>query len=116
MAAPVHQIMLKGAEKVLRCRDGAEKMLRCRDGAEKVLRWCRGAELVVRFLLYPDSIFFPSWGTPQVLEKYFCRRSIKSLYSSIGLSVLIKNITLFLISLYNNKDLKHFLEALKISC
>ena len=73
MAAPVHQIMLKGAEKVLRCRDGAEKILRCRDGAEKVLRWCRGAELVVRFLLYPDSIFFPSWGTPQVLKIFFSR-------------------------------------------
>ena len=82
MAAPVHQIMLKGAEIVLK-------------SAGMVPRCCAGAVLVLWFLLYPNSIFVPPWGTPQVLKKTFCRRSIKNLYSSIGLSVLIKNITLF---------------------
>ena len=92
-----------GAEKVPRCREGAEKVLRCRDGAEmvpkkcrgaeRVPKRCRGAELVLRFLPYANSIFLTWCGTPQVLKNVFCRRSIKSLYRSIGLSVLIANFT-----------------------
>jgi len=63
MAAPVHQIMLKGAEKVLRCWDGAEKVLRCRDGAGMVPR-CWG------FYFIPTQ-FSPLMGYPSGIEKKF---------------------------------------------
>ena len=50
---------------------------------------------LVYFTIYHHSVFHP-WGPPQGSNKLFCRRFISCTYSSIEVSVLIKNITLFL--------------------
>ena len=50
----------------------------------------------VYFMFY-DNSFFHAWGPPpQGSKKIFCRHFLRCAYSSIELSVLMTNITLFL--------------------